>query len=377
MRKKLKWVYFLSKRLYKKWMFILLIALIPISVGALSLTSTQSKGFVQIAVINGAGEMGEQILDNLDSGKGIINFVVYDDLENARFDLQAERLDAVWVLPEHMEQRIDAYVENPSADYYIVQVIRKEDTLKTRLSLEKLSSAMYPFLARQLYLHNLRVDPDFDLSGLSDDEIYHYFDSFFSKGELFQFAFPDDVSPVKEAERDYITSPIRGLLSVVVLLAGLASAMLFISDEKKGVFAYAKNESHVFLSFAFQLTAVLNIGFFVFLSMFVLGVNTIWWRELLIFLVLVINTALFCTLLQQVVRRIMYFAPLMVLTTVLDVLICPIFFNYSVQRIPQYLLPNAYYINAVHSNVYLGYSFIYMAVTAGLLAIFYLRKRKA
>ena len=133
----------------------------------------------------------------------------------------------------------------------------------------------------------------------------------------------------------------------------------------------------VFLSFAFQLTAVLNIGFFVFLSMFVLGVNTIWWRELLIFLVLVINTALFCTLLQQVVRRIMYFAPLMVLTTVLDVLICPIFFNYSVQRIPQYLLPNAYYINAVHSNVYLGYSFIYMAVTAGLLAIFYLRKRKA
>ncbi|MBR3289234.1 MAG: hypothetical protein IKI63_00485 [Clostridia bacterium] len=361
MGKRLKWIYFLSKRLYKKWMFILLIALIPLSVGALTLTSTQGKGFVHIAVVNGAGDLGEQILENLDSGKGIIHFAEYDEIDAARIDLAADRLDAIWVLPEHMEERIAEYVHKPTEDHAIVQVIRKEESLKTRLSLEKLSSAMYPFLSRQLFLERMRTDPDFDLSHLSDAEITRYFDDFFSKGELFEFSFPDNAGAAKDTERDYMTSPVRGLLSVVTLLAGLSSAMLFISDEKKGVFAYAKNEGRVFLSLMFQLTAVLNIGFFAFVSVFLLGVNTYVWRECLIFLIFALNTALFCTILQQLIPRLVYFAPIMVLTTVLDVMICPIFFDYTVQRIPQYLLPNAYYINSVHSNDYLLSSLLFMA----------------
>lgn len=376
MGKRLKWIFFLSKRLYKKWTFILLIALIPLSVGALTLTSSESKGFVQIAFVNGAGELGDQILSNLDSGKGIINYTRYDDLDRARLDLQADRVDAIWVLPDHMEERIAAYVKKSTKDHYIVQVIRKEESLKTRLSLEKLSSAMYPFLSRELFLQSVRTDPDLDLSALSDAQIYRYFDDYFTNGELFEFAYPDNVSPPKDAERDYVTSPIRGLLSVVTLLAGLSSAMLFISDEKKGVFAYARSESRVFLSFVFQLTAVLNIGLFVLVSVFVLGVNTVLWRELLVFLIFLVNTALFCTLVQQTVRRLTVFAPVMVITSVLDLLICPIFFDYTVQRVPQFLFPNTYYLNAVHSDTYLLYSLIYMAAASILLLLFYLFRRK-
>ena len=375
MGKRLKWVFFLSKRLYKKWMFILLIALIPLSVGALTFTSTEGKGFVQIGYVNGAGELGNAILGNLDSGKGIINFIVYDDAEQAKRDLQADRLDAIWILPDHMEERIAAYVKKPTADHSIVQVIRKEESLKTRLSLEKLSSAMFPFLARQLFLQSVRNDPDFDVKSLSDAQIYKYFDDYFTDGELFTFSFPDTAAAPKDTERDYMTSPVRGLLSVVTLLAGLSSAMLYISDEKKGVFAYAKSESRVFLSLASQVTAVLNIGLFVLLAIFVLGVNTVLWRELLIF---VINTALFCTILQQMIQRLIYFAPIMVLTTLLVALICPIFFDYTVQRTPQLLFPNTYYINAVHSDTYLIYSLLYMAVASVILLIIYLlRKRKA
>ena len=198
MGKRLKWVFFLSKRLYKKWMFILLIALIPLSVGALTFTSTEGKGFVQIGYVNGAGELGNAILGNLDSGKGIINFIVYDDAEQAKRDLQADRLDAIWILPDHMEERIAAYVKKPTADHSIVQVIRKEESLKTRLSLEKLSSAMFPFLSRQLFLQSVRNDPDFDVKSLSDAQIYKYFDDYFTDGELFTFSFPDTAAAPKD-----------------------------------------------------------------------------------------------------------------------------------------------------------------------------------
>ena len=377
MVKLLKWLFFLSKRLYKKWTFLLLIGMIPVSVAALAVTSVQNKGFVQIAVVNLAEDMGDQIIEQLNSGEGIINAIEYRDEAQARKDLQADKLDAVWVLPENMAHRIAAFVHNPEEDNYIVQVIRKEESLKTRLALEKLSGAIYPFTSRLFFLQCVREDPDFDLSYLTDDEIYAYYDNFFSAENFFRFSFPDNSTDVKQNEQDYMTSPIRGVLSAVTLLAGLSAAMLFISDEKKGVFSYLKNSSRVFVSFAFQLTAILNVGFFAFLSMFVLGVNTFFWRELVIFFIYAVNAALFCTVLQQLVSRMIYFAPVMVLISVLDLLICPIFFDYTVQRKLQYVFPNTYYINSVHSYAYLEYSLLYMGAAALILFLAYLYKRKA
>lgn len=64
------------------------------------------------------------------------------------------------------------------------------------------------------------------------------------------------------------------------------------------------------------------------------------------------------------------------LLSVIDVLICPIFFDYYVQKKPQLLFPNTYYINSVHSNIYLRYSLVYTAVLTLVLVVFYLRKRK-
>ena len=48
----LKWFYALSKRLYKKWLFLVLILLIPLSASALKAASAHSKGFSQIAIVN-------------------------------------------------------------------------------------------------------------------------------------------------------------------------------------------------------------------------------------------------------------------------------------------------------------------------------------
>lgn len=377
MIKLLKWLLCLSKRLYKKWLFVILICLIPLSAAALKATSTKSKGFVQIAVVNNAGDIGDKIYHNLTENGGIINFIRYKSDVTAKRDLEAGRLDAVWTLPENTEKRIADFVKNPKGDNYIVYIMRREDNLKTRLALEKLSGALFPFTSRQFFLKCVREDPDFDVSNLSDSQIYKYYDDFFNDDKLFKFAFPDNKTQVKESEQNYITSPVRGLLSVVTLLSGLAAAMLFISDDKKGVFSFAKNSNRVLISFIFQLTAVVNIGFFMFVSTFLLGVNAPLWREISVTAVFAINTAMFCTVLQQLVNRIVYFAPLLALISVLDILICPIFFDFTVQKTPQYLFPNTYYINSVHSDVYLKYSLLYTLALAVILSLFYLRKRKA
>lgn len=376
MKTALKWLFCLSKRLYKKPMFIVLISLIPISVFALRITSVQKSGFLKIAIVNAGGETGKAIINNLEKNSTIITFDLYKDEDSAVTALEANKIDSVWVFAENISEKIADFVKNPDGDNYIVHIINREDSLKTRLALEKLSGAIYPFTSRQYFLKCIRENSDFDLSALTDEQIYKYYDDYFNDDKLFKFAFPDGGGDVSANERNYMTSPIRGLLSAVVLLCGLASAMLFISDEKKGVFSLSKNSNHILISFAFQLTAVLNIGFFVFVSTFVLGVNTYFWRELLLFLIFAVNTALFCTVLQQLLNNLTLFAPAATLIAVLDVLICPIFFDYWVQKKPQLLMPNTYYINAVHSNTYLKYSLIYTAVGLLIISVMYLRKRK-
>ena len=372
----LKWFYCLSKRLYKKWMFIFLICLIPLSAAALKITSSQSKGFAQIALVNGSSVTGEKIVDELTSYRGIINFIRYKDEKSARDDLKKSRLDAVWILPEDLENRLAAFVGEPDGDNYAVYIIEREDNVKNRLASEKLSGAIFPIISRQFFLKCVRESTDFDLSSMSDDEILKYYDGFFTDGSLFKFAFPDDDISAKEGERNYLTSPVRGLLSAVTLLSGLAAAMLYISDRKKGVFSFLGNSNRIFIAFAFVLTAVLNIGFFAFVSTFVLGVNAHFLREAAIFLIFTLNSALFCTVLLQFINSITYFSPVAVLITVLDILICPVFFDFTVQRRAQFIFPNAYYINSVHSNLYLKYSLIYTAVLSACLLLFYFKRRK-
>ena len=218
----LKWFFLLSKRLYKKWMFLVLICLIPLSVLALKLASAEKAGFAQIAVVNPHTEISDRILETLNEGSGILNFLEYESADDALADLSASRLDAVWVLPEDLAERFAAFVNDPKGDHYIVKVYRQEDSLVTRLALEKLSAAMFPYTSRMLFLKCMREDAELDLSALTDEEILGYYDRFFAEGTLFTFAFPDGVTAAEENERNYLTSPIRGLLSVVVLLAGSA-----------------------------------------------------------------------------------------------------------------------------------------------------------
>ena len=169
--KLIKWFYFLSKRLYKKWMFILLIFLVPVSVLALKITSNQKSGFVQIGIVNLASDTGEHIVDNLDGDKGIVTYTLYDTTDHAITELEADKLDAIWILPPNIEQRIADYVEHPNRDHYIIDVIKKEESLKTRLALETLSGAIYPFISRPFFLKCIRENTDFNVDHLTDEQI--------------------------------------------------------------------------------------------------------------------------------------------------------------------------------------------------------------
>ncbi|MBR4761969.1 MAG: ABC transporter permease [Clostridia bacterium] len=377
MIKLLKWFYYLSKRLYKKPTFIALILLIPLSVAAFSLVANEKAGFVRIAVVNCDNSgIGAKITDELVNGSKAVNFTEYADLDAALADLDKETLDAVWVLADGLPGKIKEFADDLSGENSIAQVYMKENNLGARLPLEKLSAAIYPYASKRLYYKFLRENPAADLSKLSDSDIHAYYKEYVTGGNLFTFSFPNGGN-ANVNEANYLVSPVRGILSVITVICGMASAMFYISDEKRGAFARARASGRVLISFGSQFTAVMNIGVFALAAIFILGVNAPALREIAIFFVFVINVSLFCTVLAELIKNLALFASVATLLTVLQMLLCPVFFDYGIQKIPQLLFPNTYYINSVHSDLYLKYSFVYMAVAAALMGLIYLKKRKA
>ena len=355
-----------------------MICLIPVLIAAFSaITASEKAGFVTVAIVNNdSTETGRAIVSSLTEKAMTIKYTEYEDESAALSDLDKQKVDAVWVLPENIEERINAFVEAPSEKNYIAGVYIKENNLQVRLPLEQLTAAIYPFASGQFYLKYVRENPDFDLGELSDDVVYRYYEDYVNKADLFEFSYPAGTSATAENENNYLVYPIRGILSILTVICGFASAMYFIADQKRGTYSRVKVSGRALISFASQFTAVINLGVFVFASVFILGVNTSALRETLIFAVFVVNVTLFCTVLQQLFDNMIIFVSLATLLTVLQALICPVFFNYSIQKIPQLIFPNTYYINSVHSNLYLAYSFVYMAVLSAVFALIYLRKRK-
>ncbi|MBR5923094.1 MAG: ABC transporter permease [Clostridia bacterium] len=371
-----KWFFFLSKRLYKNAAFIIIVLLIPLSALAFELSAKKPVGFVSIAIVNEAkGGIGEEIIETLKADSVVTSVIEYGDEKTAVEDLNAGKIDTVWVLPADIEERIEKYVKYPGKDNYLARVIITEENVKIRLVRKKLFGAVFPYVSRSFYLNRVKNSEEFDLSDISDAKALRYYDNFFSGGELFDFA-PPGGSTVRENEKNILVSPIRGLLSAVVMLCGFAGAMLFIRDNKNGVFSRAKSSSRVLISFASQFTAVLNISVFVFVAVFALGVNTAVWREAVILLIFSINASLFCTLLGQIIKNLNVYACAATFLTIAQMAICPIFFGFQFQYYPQLLFPNTYYINSVHNNAYLVYSLIYCAVQSAMFCILYMKKRR-
>ena len=365
----LKWIFFLSKRLYKKVTFLVLLLLIPLSALALKLASAEDSGFVRVALVNEAkgNAFSENLIEDLRSSTRLLRFTVYDTEDDALKAMYGNKVDSVWIFPEELEEKIERYVESRSGNDSFIRVLQKEDSVINRMALERLSGTIYPHLSRKIFLNYIRGSDRFDLNDMTDEELFAYYDQFYSEDPLFSFDYPDGGTADPKEPVHFLTAPIRGMLAVIVMLCGMAAAMLFSQDEKRGVFAWAKPSSRFWISIASQLTAVAGTAIMMFFAVFFLGANVSFLRETGILLLFILNATLFCTVLQQGIKRVNVLATTVTILTVLMLIVCPIFFDTRMFKIPQLLFPVTYYIQSAYNNTYLLYSLLYGAVLSGIL----------
>lgn len=360
-QKLLLWFGMLSKRLYKKPTFLILILLIPILLfGYLAISGGESGVMTVGLVCQEEDPITREIFADLQREEKLMAFQVFEDAQEARTFLESGKLDAVWIFPGNMAEKIDAFAQKPIAFNAFIKVLEREANVALVLSREKLSGAIYPYLAQRIYVHFLR-DLAPELSHLSDDDLLAYYLGTDLTVDLFDFS----GSAAGSEDTNYLLSPIRGLLGVLILLCSLATAMYYIRDEQNGTFAWVSKRWQLLPELGCHLASSLHVSAVCLVCLVIGGLAGNIWTELVLLLMYSLCCSVFAMALRQLFGTLRSLGTLLPLIMVMSLVICPVFFDLGLLRQAQYALPPTYYINAVYNSRYLLYMAGYIAAAAG------------
>jgi ABC-2 type transport system permease protein len=277
------------------------------------------------------------------------------------------KADMAWIFEGDLETKLQAFLDQPKEKNAMVTVLLRQDDVTLRLAREKLSGALYQALSRRLYISFVRENVP-ELASLSDDALLQYYNTHEITDDLFAFD-ETDASMASVQTVHYLTAPVRGLLAVVIALCGMATAMYYVQDTRRGTFSWVSTRALPAVELGCQLVSLANVTAVVLLALVLSGQSGSLLRELAAALLYCLCCAAFCALLRRLCGSVRMLGAILPLLVVVMLVICPVFFDFGSLRAFQYLLPPTYFINAVYSTKYLLYMAGYTGICLGLYSL--------
>ena len=179
----------------------------------------------------------------------------------------------------------------------------------------------------------------------------------------------------EEKGSDYLVSPLRGLLAIMVMFSGIAAAMFYMQDEDRGAFLRFPKGAGFSFAVMFHGAAVVLVGVAVLAALLLTGLSVGLGRESLVLAVYCAASVGFCMCLRLVLRDIRLFGAASAILVVVTAVLCPILFAAPDVPAVQYLLPTYYYIKAFSDVRFLWYMIPY-SLTSYLIACILQRLRR-
>lgn len=364
LQKLLYWMAFLWKRLYKKATFLLLLISIPLLVLGYNATAREDSGVLTIALASRPSEveaLTRSVWDELQESQ-LILYVECESPEAATEMVRRGDADTAWIFEENLEHKIYDFVARRSRQNAFVTVIEPEDRVMLKLLREVLSGTMFPHCSQALYLTYLRENAP-ELQSLSDEQLLTYYENAGFDENLFLMTDIEGNSSQPEENTNYLLTPIRGMLAVVVVLAGLASAMYYIRDEELGTFTLVHQRAKPLVELGCQLISGVNVLIVVLLSLMLTHQAVGFGREVVTALLYGLCVAAFSMVVRRLAGSIRALSMVIPILVVVMLVICPVFFDLGALRQSQLFFPPTYFIIGAYNEKYLMYMALYTLAT--------------
>lgn len=364
LKKAFVWSALLTKRFLKKPVFILILALIPLLVVALNIVANQDSGVVSVALVqeNKEDKLSSVIVDDLLAENSIIRYVK-SDIDDSEKLLQTGKVDSVWVFSDDLKKRTDKVAISQSESNYLVKIIEREKTASLLLLHEKLYGTLFKYCSQSLYLNFATENID-ELKGKTHEQLMEYYDNIHTDEGLFEYLHigSGTLSQSKE-EISYLVTPLRGIFSILIILCGLAVAMLFQKDVSKGVFSWIPHRITPVIAGIYHFMPIIVISVVSLVSLMVVGLSVSFVREILMIILYSFCCTIFCMIIRLLCGNIKILSVLTPLIVVALFAICPVFYDFQSLLAIQMLFPTFYYLKATYSDAYLLYMVAYCIIS--------------
>ena len=366
MRNALHWCLCIERRLLRRPVFLVILLLIPALVLALNASTKQGSGVVTIALCP-ADAVSEAVTDALLKEESAFRFLRCENADAARRMVAEGTADTAWIFSEETGAALrDSYrgMYAPA-----VTVVEREGNVFLQLAREKLYAALYPQLSRALFSEFLSDEAG---TALSEAELEAWYRHVETNEEIIAF---EGAESLRQA--GYLRAPVRGLLSILLILAGLSGAALLETDREAGRLVWASPKSGLALRIAYTLLPMLDTALAVWLALGLAGLSASWLREALLLLLLTLGGAGFCALVGGLCRAPERIGMAALLLTVAMLALCPVFLDLHGFRWLSVLLPPDLYLRSVADGAKTPWLALYAAAAWALtwLAERLLRKR--
>lgn len=353
------WQFMLNKRLLHKKEFLILLCLIPLLVVGMVLFSKEDSGVVRILLCmeDEKDTLAEEIIEGMLEEDSIIQYKLVDK-EEAYEQVQEGNADCAWIFREDFQTKLIGTFAGGEEEDKPVSVVAQEDNVALQLARTKLYGNIFPKLAFLLCEDYLGTEV-FQGESISVEELQKHYEANTVEGGLVQVIYvaPDELEDlsgvtVKEEQQkaSYLVTPIRGLLMVLLMVAGLVVTMYYLQDVERGMFAWIPVHKRRWLLYSYILGAVTDTAVVVLVSLMISEGKCLSLREFLVFLLYLPVTAVFCEFVKILCHKKEHLAKSIPLLSIAMLGLCPVFLDLGRGFVPQYLFPPTYYLRV--SNDY-------------------------
>lgn len=367
----LTWLRLVNKRFLKKPAFLALLALIPVLAAALTLLTGEGGSVLTVALCP-ADELSGEVAEALMEEDGVLRYVFVENEAAARAMVADGAADVAWIFSERTDALIRRYASGGSARA-VVTAVEREDNVFLRLSREKLYAALFPSVSRALFGAFLARESGVD--ALPEEALSAYEHWIEIDEAPIRFSYMDGTEA--SVGDDYLRSPTRGLFAILLILGGIAAAMVYVRDKRAGTLAWVRGGASFPLSAAYLLLPMLDMAVMTYLALYLAGLSVGPGYEALLLFLLVVSGAGLAMLIARLCGSEARIGVAALMLTVCMLALCPVFLNVRALRGLSMLLPPYYYLHAVHNRDFALYLTVY-AVVVWLLdfGLFLLQKRK-
>ena len=360
----LRRILLLTKRLFKKPGFIVILALAFLLSGALCSFCDDGGSVLKVAVALSDPDdpTAKRVAERLVSSESVIEFLVLEP-QKAVEAVESGDMDEAWILPKDLNSAIEKYFLERSP---IVTVLRARDDIVSLLSSERLSAAIYPEMSFEIYENFvLSYYPD----NFDKDLLKKSYDEAFKLGKLIETETLES-EPLEDAF-DFLGAATRGIVSLLVLFAGLSAQMYFLDDGEKGCFDSMGAAKRFSFNFITVISACLICSVVCFSSLGLFGYfkkELLW--EAFSYLIYSFAVSGFCMLLGTAVKKTGVLGVLIPFLVLLGLFATPVFFDFEILRPISVLLPGYWYLQTAANASMALYAVCYSVLTIGAAYLF-------